>query len=382
MSATTHSFGALARFARHGGTQEVLDFVEKQAFPVVQGSAVLFAWRGQAESVHLVHWIHGLSSGTPFLRVPGTDVWLLELELPEGSRVEYKLEIVDQQGKRLIQDPRNPFLANDPFGANSVVHASGYVEPDWSWFDAEARPGTLENHALRSQALGSTRAFQLYLPARYRPRRRYPLLIVHDGPDYARFANFKLVLDNLIHRLEIPPLVAALIPAQDRMREYMDDERHARFLVEELVPAVEQRWSILAQPSARGLMGASLGAVASLAAAWRHPGVFGNLLLQSGSFVFADIGDHGRGPVFDPVAAFVGSFRRAPGTPAENIYVSCGQYESLIYFNRSLLPVLQRTGARVRMTEARDGHNWENWRDRLREGLSFLFPGPLWFVYE
>ena len=23
-----------------------------------------------------------------------------------------------------------------------------------------------------------------------------------------------------------------------------------------------------------------------------------------------------------------------------------------------------------------------NWRERLREGLSYLFPGPLWFVYE
>ncbi len=27
-------------------------------------------------------------------------------------------------------------------------------------------------------------------------------------------------------------------------------------------------------------------------------------------------------------------------------------------------------------------HNWENWRDRLREALSTLFPGPLWLVYE
>ena len=30
--------------------------------------------------------------------------------------------------------------------------------------------------------------------------------------------------------------------------------------------------------------------------------------------------------------------------------------------------------------EARDGHNWENWRDRLREGLAWLFPGPLGFL--
>ncbi len=42
----------------------------------------------------------------------------------------------------------------------------------------------------------------------------------------------------------------------------------------------------------------------------------------------------------------------------------------------------QKTGMEVRFSEARDGHNWENWRDRLREGLSWLFPGPLWLVYE
>ena len=40
------------------------------------------------------------------------------------------------------------------------------------------------------------------------------------------------------------------------------------------------------------------------------------------------------------------------------------------------------TGMAVHYTEARDGHNWENWRDRLREGLSWVFPGPLWMVYE
>ena len=53
-----------------------------------------------------------------------------------------------------------------------------------------------------------------------------------------------------------------------------------------------------------------------------------------------------------------------------------------IYENRSIVPVLQSTGMDVRYTEASDGHNWENWRDRLREGLSWLFPGPLLLVYE
>ena len=35
-----------------------------------------------------------------------------------------------------------------------------------------------------------------------------------------------------------------------------------------------------------------------------------------------------------------------------------------------------------RYVEARDGHNWENWRDRLRDGLAWLHPGEQKFVYE
>jgi enterochelin esterase family protein len=355
---------------------------EERSFPLVEGRSVTFAWRGQADDVFLHHWIHGLPSAQRFTRVEGTDTWFLMLELPPGSRVEYKLEIVEGDVHRLILDPSNPHVARDPYGANSVVHATGYAQPDWSLADPEARPGEVHEHVLHSQALGGPRPVQVYLPARFRDSRRYPLLVVHDGSDYMRFASLKTVLDNLIHRLEIPPLIVALIDSAERLREYADDLRHATFLRHELVPLLERLFPVVHQPSARGLMGASFGAVASLAAAWRHPGYFGRLLLQSGSFAFTDIGDHDRGPVFDPVVRFVNALREDPGQPAEKVFVSCGTYESLIYYNRSLVPVLQSTGMDVRFVEARDGHNWENWRDRLREGLSWLFPGPLWMVYE
>jgi enterochelin esterase family protein len=141
-------------------------------------------------------------------------------------------------------------------------------------------------------------------------------------------------------------------------------------------------YPLLDEPGGRGLMGASFGAVASLHAAWRYPGLYGRLLLQSGSFAFSDIGHHRRAAVFDPVVRFVNEFRSRPGQPAARMYLSCGIYESLIYENRSMVPLLNDQGIQVRYEEVRDGHNWENWRDRLRAGLSWLFPGPLWMVYE
>jgi enterochelin esterase family protein len=359
-------------------------FLAAHGFPLVEGSSATFVFRGEAESVHLQHWVYGLPSAQPFERLAGTDLWYFIQELPPRSRMEYKLEILarGESRPRLVLDPLNPNLANDPFGANSVVHGTSYQRPEWTLPDPEARRGTLETLAVPSEALRRTAEVQVYLPARFRTTRRYPLLVAHDGGDYLRYSALRTVLDNLIHRLEIPPMVVALTTSTDRLAEYADHSGHARFLAEELLSALEARYPLRREPAQRRLMGASFGGVASLAAASRYPGRFGRLLLQSGSFAFTDIGPGRRGPVFDPVVEFVNRFRDQPQRVAERVFVTCGIYESLIYENRSMVPILQRTGMEVRYVEAWDGHNWENWRDRLREGLSWLFPGPLWMVYE
>lgn len=357
-------------------------FVERHEFPIVEDGSVTFVFRGQADAVRLRHWIFGLPSSQDFRRLEGTDLWHLTLEIPERSRIEYKIERIRDGSSDWLMDPLNDRVAHDPYGANSVCYGRGYETPDWTVPDPEARRGYLEELSLRSESFGEERRVRVYLPARFRRRRRYPLLVVHDGEDYLRFADLRIVLDNLIHRLEIAPMIVALTQAGERLAEYAADLRHARHMTEELLARMESAYPLLERPSARALMGASFGAVAALSTAWRYPGVWGRLLLQSGSFAFSDIGEHGRGPVFDPVADFVNEFRERPGRPAERVFVSCGIYESLIYENRSLLPLLQSTSMKVRYVEARDGHNWNNWRDRLREGLSWLFPGPLWMVYE
>jgi enterochelin esterase-like enzyme len=362
--------------------EEVAAFVERHTFPVVEGRYCTFAFQGDADAVALRHWIYGLPSSQPFGRLPGTDLWFLVLEIPEGSRVEYKLEVTVGGETHLVEDPLNPLQAHDPFGANSVCHAQGYRVPDWTLPDPAAPEGALREMGIESRALGGPRRIAVYLPARFRRTRRHPLLVVHDGPDYLRYSALRTVLDNLIHRHEIPPIVAALIHPMDRIREYTAFDPHVTFLTEELVPTLERRLPLLGDAEGRGLVGASLGAGASLHAAASKPGFFGRLLLQSGSFAFSDIGEHTRGPALDPVAAFVNAFRSEPHTVSRRVFVSCGIYESLIYENRSLVPALQDGGMDVRFVEARDGHNWENWRDRLREGLSWLFPGPLWMYYE
>ncbi len=387
MSTNTAELGpvsALSELIAHGPpSAEAIDaFIAEHSFPLVQDERVTFVFRGPADAVRLRHWIYGLPSAQPFHHVANTDLWYYPLTLPPGSRVEYKFEIDRHGGNEWICDPLNPLTAEDPFGANSVCEATGYQRPLWSEARAYGRRGTTTDFMLADTPFGDTRRITVYLPARYRPARRYPLLIVHDGGDYLQYASLQTVLDNLIDDLEIQPLIVAMTHPGERLIEYPNHEEHCRFIAEDLLSAMEQRYPILPTPHARGLMGASFGAVASLATAWRYPGRFGRLLLQSGSFAFTDIGTHKREPAFDPVVDFINEFRRSPGRPSERVYISCGTYESLIYENRSMLPLLQATGMSVRYEEARDGHNWENWRDRLRHALSWLFPGPLWMVYE
>jgi enterochelin esterase family protein len=47
-----------------------------------------------------------------------------------------------------------------------------------------------------------------------------------------------------------------------------------------------------------------------------------------------------------------------------------------------MVSTFRDTGMEVRYVEARDGHNWENWRDRLRDALTWIYPGDQKVIYE
>jgi enterochelin esterase-like enzyme len=347
-----------------------------EPFPIVTEGACTFAFNGPVISVRLVHFGIGLPDDLAFEPTGESGWWLLALSVPEGSRIEYKLEVVDSFGTRLVEDPLNPSVASHPFGVNSVCEARGYVAPDWALADPTVEGGRLVEFELDSAALQRHTTTSVYLPAGFTdtPPEHYPLLVVHDGGDYLRYAAAATVLDNLIGRGEMPPTVAAFIHPGERLAEYADDPRHAAHLSAELVPALEASYPLAATPAGRCLMGASFGAVASLSAAWRSPDQFGRLLFQSGSFAGAGQGCRRRPePLWLPVRQFVQAFLAEPVRVAERVFVSCGRYESLICENRGMVPVLEGTEASVRFFESMDGHNWACWRDSLGLALPWLF---------
>ena len=91
-------------------------FLARQQVPIIEGARCTFLYRGEADEVFLVHRIFGLPDHLPLRRLHGTDLWYLVLELPEGSRVEYQLELVRGGQRERINDPLNPYAGAQPDG--------------------------------------------------------------------------------------------------------------------------------------------------------------------------------------------------------------------------------------------------------------------------
>ena len=304
---------AIGELEISGATPEAVDrFLEEHEFPIREGPRTTFVFRGPADTVLLGHWLFGTAAAREMERLGESDLWFLTLELPTDSRVEYRFQRAIGSRTEWILDPLNPRTVRDPFGVWSVCQGSAYRRPRWT---VEApRVGRGELHRVPLPA-GRGEA-RVYTPVGFRGTRPYPLLIVLDGSDYLRFASARVVLDNLIERRDIPPLIAAFVDPRKRILDFTNSPAYAAFLAEQLVPALEQRFPLRTRADERGLLGAGLGAVDALTAAWRYPGL------------------------------------------------------------------LSKSGMEVRFVESPDGHNWENWRDRLRVGLSWLFPGPIWLYYR
>lgn len=351
----------------------IAEFAASHEFPLTEPGWATFAWVGDADQVDLVRWIGGSGDREPFAPVPGTGLWLLRLPVEDNGRFEYKLSVRKGDVEEVFVDPLNPARAQDPFGENSVCRTFGYVRPDWS-LPKGAPGGRVEALPVASAAFGETRQEQLYVPAGVEVGKPLPLVVIHDGSDYMTFADLGVSLDNLIDAGDIPPVVAALVQTRDRLGEYAGGRRHSRYLVKELLPAISNEYTISHRPEDRVLLGASLGAVASLATAFRYPGCFGGLVLKSGSFIFDDRKLESRPhPVFHTVARLVRALQRAPALPLTRAFISAGELEGLADQNRALATFLQERGVEVLFRSAWDGHHWHNWRDQLREGLRWVF---------
>ncbi len=302
-----------------------------------------------------VRLAHQLRERLPHELTRNGRAWELNAPAPDVARFEYQLELIDRHGaSEWIVDPNNPKRASGPWGDKSVWEEPGYEPP--GWLDGEP-VGEPEAATIASRILKTELPALIW--AHPDATERSPLLVAHDGPEYAQHSEL------LRYLAQLPPLRAALIGPVDRNEIYSASAKYSRALAEEILPQ-------LPPAPARIGLGASLGALSLFHAHRRHPETFDALFLQSGSF-FRRLESYERGfPRYERIARFVGGVHRNRPERAIPIVLGCGTVEENLPANRALEASLRARGYDARLHEFRDGHNWVAWRDSFHPHLHRL----------
>lgn len=233
---------------------------------------------------------------------------------------------------------------------------------------------------LESKILKENRYYRVFLPRGYdqHTTRHYPVLYLHDGQnvfDVGPFGSWHATrsVEEVARRAEAREMIVVGVDnTPNRLKDYIspDDggraDLYARFLIEELMPIIHQKYRVMKGPENTGTLGSSAGGVAALYLAWEHPDVWGRVGAMSGSWwlrnfparlahdtrrelrIYLDSGDSG------------GTFR-------DGVSLTLALRDSLIG-RYSLGRDLQH------LIGHRHRHNEAAWAARLAGALKFLFP--------
>ena len=151
---------------------------------------------------------------------------------------------------------------------------------------------------------GTVRRYWIYVPAQYASGRAANVLVFQDGqrainPDGV--LRVPQVLENLIHKGDIPVTIGIFITPGQRGEVYPDDlgtanpnnraqeydamtDAYTRFIVDEILPEVGKSYTLTADPAGRAIGGASSGAICAFTVAWHRPDQFRNVISFIGSY--------------------------------------------------------------------------------------------------
>ena len=172
--------------------------------------------------------------------------------------------------------------------------------------------GTMEKFVHKSQVFENTvRDVWVYVPKQYDAKQPARVMVFQDGPRFyaSRKGQFRVptVLDNLIHKKELPVIVAVFIDPgshdlkagknggpdyKNRSFEYDTlSPQYATFLEKEILPAVGKKYNLRQDAAGRAIGGISSGGICAFTVAWERPDLFSKVLSHVGSFTNIRGGD-------------------------------------------------------------------------------------------
>lgn len=175
----------------------------------------------------------------------------------------------------------------------------------WSWFSNKTEPTveippisseiTTEIKKVFSKYLDREVTVYLFLPPNFsNTKTDYPVLFLHDGQDLERM-DFTNLLTTAYQEKALNFHLVAGIVAGDRMQEYgtgvIEDyagrgnrsAQHNDFILKELLPLLQQEYRAQKEDFKHSVAGFSLGGLAAIYLAWKHPKYFRTVGVFSGS---------------------------------------------------------------------------------------------------
>jgi enterochelin esterase family protein len=244
--------------------------------------------------------------------------------LAEGTAVlserEKFLFVVETSGEPLISIDEGPAAemkkADGQVWFYQTVLKTGTIHRFTYWIDGKPFGGrndipayTMDHYAQPGVAQGKlsdkithlskiypnmSTEYWIYAAAQVNPAEPAAVMVWQDGQAYVQRdgpTRLQNVIDNLTARKQIPPIVHVFIQpgteGERRLRSIEYDtvsDRYTRFLLDEILAEVGQKYKLRQDGYSRAIAGNSSGGICAFIAAWFKPEEFSRVLSRIGSF--------------------------------------------------------------------------------------------------
>jgi enterochelin esterase-like enzyme len=324
--------------------------------PIYRDKEVLFHYNGKADTVFLAGDYNRWELKDRMRKLQDRDVWSITKKFPPNARFDYKY-IVDNNW---IIDPLNQHTTPGGSGLNSTLIMPKYRSRYEDIIHQDVPRGTvIHNLEYYSQHLHTNMRYHIYLPLDYAKGRVNHILYALDGSDYLNLSQVNLVFDYMMHMEEMPSAVVVLVDPHERTKEYTLYEPYYNYVIQELMPFIENEYMNPDAGYERAAMGVSWGGLTAIYLAVNPPGLFHRVLSQSGSFWPKDW------QILDMVANSIVS--------GISFCLQTGTIEDTEEMNDAMVEILKEKGCLVNYMKYAESHSWGNWKGHLDEGLKALY---------
>ncbi len=344
--------------------------------PLIAKDSVAFFYRGSVSSVAWMGdfnaWGYHADFHNKGRRIKNTDIWVLTCTFPSDARLDYKVLI---NGTTWILDPNNPRQQWSGLGGGSPN--SELRMPEWKEDPILLPRSTVAHGTIRkdlildSKILGYQITYSVYLPPGIDKKSKLPVLYVTDGYEYLmpELGNMSTILDNLIADKKIKPILAVFVDHREpinrtnnrRMKELNMNEKYLSFFINELIPAVENKFPVLNKASARGILGTSMGGLTAAYFAFSRPDIFGLSGIQSPAF--------GQRPEIYTLCDSISG-------PKVKVFLTTGLISDAGEGSLRMKEILGKNACTYQYRETQEGHSWGNWRNLIDDILIDFYGNP------